>query len=91
MVAMEHLAATNATLSPEADLLSLWHMPIYGQSQNNVLHIQHQCSSFPSISLILPEPSVSLLQGYSNINLKGPQRLFSMTQRSMYCRSGHMQ
>ena len=26
----------------------------------------------------------SVVQGYSNTNLKGPQRFFSMTQRSMY-------
>ena len=58
----EQPAATNATLSPaqtaqKLTQLSLWHMPLYGQSQNNLLKIQHQCYSFPRYaSLILSEP-----------------------------------
>ena len=55
-------AATNATLSPAQIAQKLtwpssWHMPIYGQSQNNLLQIQHQCYCFSLyVSLILPEP-----------------------------------
>ena len=58
---MERPAATNATLSPEADPLPLWQTPIYGQSQNHELLIQHQCSFPFYVSLMLPEPPVSLL------------------------------
>ena len=55
---IERPAAINATLSPvqiaqKLTWLSLWHMPIYGQSQNNLLQIQQQCYSFPYVSLIL--------------------------------------
>ena len=59
---IERPAATNATLSPaqitqKLTRLSSWHMPIYEQSQNHLLQIQHQCYSFPLYaSLILPEP-----------------------------------
>ena len=59
---IERPAATNATLSPaqiaqKLTWLSLQHMPIYGQSRNNLLQIQHQCYSFAlHASLILPEP-----------------------------------
>ena len=59
---IEWLAATNEKLSPaqiaqKLTWLSLWHMPIYGQSQINLLQIQHQCYFFPLyVSLILPEP-----------------------------------
>ena len=58
---MERPAATNATLSPaqiaqKLAWLSSWQMPIYGQSQNNLLQIQHQYYSFRLYaSLILPE------------------------------------
>ena len=49
---MEHPAATNATMSPYLAICP------YMDSQNNVLHIRHQCSSLPLyVSLILPEPS----------------------------------
>ena len=49
---IEWPADTNATLSPaqiaqKLTWLSLWHMPIYGQSQNKLLQSQHQCYSFP--------------------------------------------
>ena len=49
---IEQPAATNATLSlaqivQKLTWLSSWHMPIYGQSQKNLLQIQHQCYSFP--------------------------------------------